>query len=60
VVDISGADKMKLNLPPLGFENHAPNIPLAVICIIAVAVYLAIPVAVVAGAWLLLNWVIGQ
>ena len=37
-----------------------PNYPLAFICLIAVIVYIAIPVAVIAGAWLLLRWIMGQ
>ena len=37
-----------------------PNYPLALICLIAVVVYITIPVAVVVGAWLLLRWIMGQ
>lgn len=37
-----------------------PNIPLALICLIAVIVYITIPVAVVVGAWLILRWIMGK
>lgn len=47
--------------PPLGFENHVPNIPLAIICLIGAVVYIAIIAGVVIGAiWglvELLRWV---
>lgn len=57
---LPGGGRMN-DYPPLGFENHVPNIPLAIICLIGAVVYIAIIAGVVIGAiWglvELLRWV---
>ena len=48
--------RLRSDMEPL----RRPNYPLAFICLIAVIVYITIPVAVVVGAWLILRWIMGQ
>ena len=44
--------------PHFGFESHVPNIPLAVLCIIAIAVYLAVSIGIVYGLIELFRWML--